>query len=60
MANKQQYMNYSVFTTILLAPRAFIEEHNSQAEHFDTSILYEEVAKFIPLFEKSLCEAQDV
>ena len=29
MANKEQYMNYSKFTTILLAPEYFIEENKT-------------------------------
>lgn len=59
MANKEQYMNYSKFTTMLLAPKTFIEENTDEAKHFDSLLSYEAVSTFIPLFAKSLQEAKN-
>lgn len=58
MAAKSEYMNYSDFTTILLAPKLFCEEHEEKARHFDRIIAYESVAQFIPLFSRSIVEAE--
>jgi hypothetical protein len=58
MAGKSEYMCYSDFTTILLAPEAFIREHCDKAHHFDCRISYESVAMAIPLFGQSLAEAR--
>jgi len=54
MANKQKYMNYSDFATILLAPQGFINEHTDQVEYFDCLITYESIAETIPEFDQSL------
>ena len=58
MSNKAKYMNYSDFTTILLAPNSFLESNSKVTHHFDCIISYELVAEFIPLFSKSLQEAK--
>lgn len=58
MANKEQYMNYSKFTTVLLAPNSFIEENEDKVKHFDSVLSYESVSTFIPLFADSLREAK--
>jgi len=57
MANKEQYMNYSDFTTILLAPNSFFEENGDKINNFDCLISYEEVSNFVPLFAQSIQEA---
>jgi len=54
MANKDQYMNYKDFTTILLAPKSFFEENVDKVNHFDCLISYEAVSSFIPLFAHSI------
>ncbi|WP_449287798.1 hypothetical protein [Marinobacter salarius] len=58
MANKAQYMNYSRFTTVLLAPKSFIDGHEDEVKHFDSVLTYESVSMFIPLFAKSIQEAK--
>jgi hypothetical protein len=58
MAGKPQYMNYSDYTTILLAPQAFFEEHSDTVHHFNCRISYESVAQAIPEFRQSLAEAK--
>jgi hypothetical protein len=58
MANKEQYMNYSRYTTMLLAPRSFIEENEDKVKHFDSLLSYESVSTYIPLFANSLQEAR--
>ena len=50
MACKAEFMNYSEFTTILLAPMAFCDKHSEEIKSFDAIITYEWVAKRIPLF----------
>lgn len=59
MANKEQYMNYSDYTTILLAPNSFYEENGDKVNHFDCLISYEAVSSFIPLFAQSIQEANE-
>lgn len=56
MANKERYMNYSSYTTILLAPRSFIEEQADKVRHFESVISYEAISSYIPLFAQSLQE----
>jgi len=58
MANKEQYMNYSEFTTVLLAPESFIEQNEENVKHFDSVLSYESVSTFIPLFADSIREAK--
>jgi hypothetical protein len=58
MAKKQQYMNYSQFTTILLAPHRFADENRNKVQYFDCIISYEAISKYIPLFGQSIHEAQ--
>jgi hypothetical protein len=58
MAGKPEYMDYSKFTTILLAPKRFFDKHHDEALHFDCFISYESIAQIIPLFEESLAEAE--
>jgi len=50
MAFKANYMNYSDFTTILLAPESFCDKHKEEIKAFDAIITYESVATRIPLF----------
>jgi hypothetical protein len=56
MANKPQYMNYSDYTTVLLAPNAFFEANNDKLHYFDSLISYESVAGYITEFACSLRE----
>jgi hypothetical protein len=56
MRNTGKFMNYSEFTTVLLAPRHFIEVNHDRAGHFECQISYEELATEIPLFGTSLEE----
>ena len=58
MKKKSQFMNYSDFTTILLAPASFIAKHKSEAKHFELCITYEAVGPMIPLFAQALTEAK--
>ncbi len=58
MANKEGYMNYSRFTTVLLAPEGFIAGNEDKVKHFDSLLSYESVSTFIPLFNRSLREAE--
>ena len=57
MANKPQYMNYSDFTTVLLAPQSFFNNNADQVKYFDCLISYESVAETVPEFAQSLREA---
>jgi len=58
MKGKTQYMNYSDFETVLLAPDAFIADHHDVISHFDRRITYESVAAEIPIFGASLADAR--
>jgi hypothetical protein len=57
MARRAEYMDYSDFATVLLAPSGFIDAHISEVDYFDGTITYESVAAFIPLFGESLSAA---
>jgi hypothetical protein len=50
MSNKVEYLDYSDFATILLAPRSFRERFASDSALFEVFIAYEEVARFVPAF----------
>jgi hypothetical protein len=50
MANKDNYMNYSEYTTVLLAPQSFIDGNSGTVVYFDSLISYEAVSEFIPIF----------
>ena len=54
MAQKAEYMNYSEFRTVLLAPLSFIEKNADEVKHFDCIITYESLSKIIPEFRLSL------
>jgi hypothetical protein len=58
MRGKAQYMDYSDFETILLAPDAFLADHRDVISHFDRCITYESVAAEIPIFGASLANAR--
>jgi hypothetical protein len=53
-ANSADWLNYTDFEVLLLAPAEFIERHLDCAAQFDRAITYEEVAKFAPLFDTTL------
>jgi hypothetical protein len=50
MMNRTEYLNYSDFATVLLAPLAFTHNNRAKCDLFDCSLSYEDVAKFIPEF----------
>lgn len=54
MANKDRYLNYSDFETIILAPEEFLKRHPDCVAQFDRSLTYEQVARFAPLFAAAL------
>lgn len=58
MSGKKEYMDYSEFRTILLAPQSFIEGNLEKVKNFDHTISYEDVAQYIPLFGQSVDEAK--
>jgi hypothetical protein len=57
MARQPQYMDYTDFTTVLLAPSGFIQAHRQEAACFDSCISYESVAPHIPLFGRAVAQA---
>lgn len=59
MANKDKYMNYSEYTTVLLAPQSFIDSNSDTVVYFDSLISYESVSKFLPIFGKSVQESKN-
>ena len=59
MLGKEQYMNYSEFTTILLAPNRFLHANSDKVHYFECLISYESVSAFIPEFAKSLNDASN-
>ncbi|HCY87639.1 MAG TPA: hypothetical protein DHV36_21070 [Desulfobacteraceae bacterium] len=59
MANKKEFMNYSGYTTILLAPEKFFADNVRRINHFECHISYESVAEVIPEFAQSLAEARN-
>jgi hypothetical protein len=50
MANKQEYLGYQDFETILIAPQAFMKKYETACGHFDAHISYEDIALFVPEF----------
>ena len=50
MMNRREFLDYSDFETMLIAPLAFKREHQTKASLFDRYISYEEIARFIPEF----------
>jgi len=53
-SNSKDWLNYSDFEVLLLAPDEFIKRHSECSSQFDRVITYEEVAPFAPLFEAAL------
>jgi hypothetical protein len=56
-SNTPEWLSYSDFEVLLLAPAEFIESHSECAAQFDRVITYGEVAQFVPLFRDALGEA---
>jgi hypothetical protein len=54
MANKPQFMSYSEFATVLIAPNSFLEVNTDAVSHFDTCIAYESIAQHVPLISSVL------
>ena len=50
MMNKEEYLSYEDFATILVCPESFRERYRIKCDLFDAFISYEEVANFIPNF----------
>ena len=53
-SNSLEWLNYSDFEVLLLAPAEFIKSHSECAAQFDRVITYEEVAEYVPLFLTAL------
>ena len=51
MMNKEKYLSYSEFETVLIAPSAFRDNNKEKCDLFGTYISYEEIANFIPDFQ---------
>lgn len=51
-ANSDDWLNYSDFEVLLLAPEQFINRHPECAAQFDRCITYEEVSEFVPIFRR--------
>jgi hypothetical protein len=50
MANKEEYLDYNEFETILISPLSFKARYGAACDFFDSHIAYEEIADFIPAF----------
>ena len=50
MLNNPEYLSYSDYQTVLLAPRQFRDRYEADASLFDVFLSYEEVAHFLPAF----------
>lgn len=50
MMNKEKYLSYSDFETVLISPSTFRENNRGKCDLFDVFISYEDIAKFIPDF----------
>lgn len=53
-SNAVDWLDYSDFEVLLLAPAEFVERHSKCAAQFDRVITYEQVACFVPLFQAAL------
>jgi hypothetical protein len=53
MMNKPEFMSYSDFATVLIAPLAFLNAHATEAASFDTAISFEALGGFIPDFKSA-------
>ena len=53
-SNSSDWLNYCDFEVLLLAPAQFIDAHSECVAQFDRAITYEDVARFVPLFEATL------
>lgn len=56
-ANSPDWLNYSDFEVLLLAPKAFAHKNVECATQFDRTISYEQVGQFVPLFRYALAGA---
>jgi hypothetical protein len=50
MMNRAEYLSYSDFATILIAPLVFRHSNAAKCALFDCHLTYEDIAKFIPEF----------
>jgi hypothetical protein len=50
MANREDYLAYDDFETILISPAAFRSKYKIACDLFDSRVSYEELAQFIPEF----------
>lgn len=55
-ANSPDWLNYSDFEVLLLAPETFVRQHVECSAQFDRSITYEEVGEFVPLFRTAVTD----
>ncbi len=49
--NNPKFGDYSEFSTVLIAPKAFERKHPIESATFDCFVSHEDIASFIPLFE---------
>ncbi|MES2136885.1 MAG: hypothetical protein V4502_07490 [Pseudomonadota bacterium] len=53
-SNSKDWLDYSDFEVLLLAPADFIRSHPDCVAQFDRVMTYEEVGRFVPLFQEAL------
>jgi hypothetical protein len=53
-SDSMDWLNYSDFEVLLLAPAEFIDRYSECAAQFDRVITYEEIGQFVPLFRAAL------
>lgn len=51
MMSKDEYLDYSDFETVLIAPSTFRKKYREECDLFGAYISYEEIANFIPEFD---------
>jgi hypothetical protein len=54
MKDKNDYMNFVDYETLIIAPHSFLNLHPQEANHFDEKIPYEAIASQVPLFGRAL------
>lgn len=51
MTDRADYLNHTDFTTILLAPKKFVDRFPIESEQFDVFLSYADVSTWIPQFK---------
>ena len=57
MMGKAQFMGYHDFTTVIVAPNAFLTSNEAGAAQFDVRLAYEDVGRYVPLFADAVRSA---